>query len=95
MIFGIFRISGHSMLPTLKPNDHVIASNLPYFLREPRIRDIVLFRYNDKILVKRISRLKNKKSFLAGDNKSDTLKIEPIEQKDILGKVLFTISAKG
>ena len=80
------------MMPNLKPNDRVIASSLPYFSREPRIRDIVVFRYNDKILVKRIIRIEDRKYYLEGDNKYDSLKTEPIERDFILGKVIFILN---
>lgn len=89
MIFGIFRISGHSMMPTLKLGDRVVASSIPYLFSKPKIGDIVLFKYRDKIMVKRIKKLENRKIIVAGDNSSDSLKTEPIERSQILGKVII------
>ncbi len=77
------------MMPALKPNDRVIVSSLPYLFLKPKIGDVVVFRYNGEVLVKRIVRIENGKFSLEGDNKSDSLKTEPIERKDILGKVMF------
>ena len=95
MIFGIFRVSGHSMLPAFKPNEGVLASSLPFLFAKPKVRDVVLFRYNDKMLIKRIVRIENERYYIKGDNKSDSMKMEPISRNKILGKVLLTISAKG
>jgi signal peptidase I len=80
------------MLPHFKPNDRIVASNIPYLLRKPKIGDVVLFRYNNKILVKRIVRIENKKYYLAGDNKSDNLKTQPIDRKQILSKAIFVLA---
>ena len=92
MIFGIFRISGHSMIPTLKPRDRVIVSSIPYFFSSPKIGDIIVFKYNNKIIIKRIKKFENGKIIVAGDNSSDTLKIVPIEGDFILGKVIFILN---
>lgn len=79
------------MMPIFKPNDRIIASNILYFFTKPKVGDVVVFRYNDKMLVKRIIRIANKKYYLKGDNKSDNLKIKPIERAKILGKVIFIL----
>lgn len=91
IILGVFKISGHSMMPTLKPGTRVVVSSIPYLFSKPKIGDIVLFKYRDKIMVKRIKKFENRKIIVAGDNSSDSLKTEPIERRDILGKVLLTI----
>jgi len=79
------------MMPTLKPRDRVIVSSISYYFSKPEIGDVVLFRYNNNLMIKRIKKLENGKITVAGDNISDSLKIEPIEQKDILGKVIFKL----
>ena len=91
MVFGIFRISGHSMMPYLKPYDRVIVSSIPYYFSKPKIGDIIVFKYNSKTMIKRIKKLENGKITVAGDNISDSLKIEPVEVRDILGKVLSVL----
>ena len=92
MILGLFKISGHSMLPIFKPNDRVLVSSLPYFFSNPRTNDIIVFKYEGKIMIKRIKKKENSKIFVAGDNSADSLKIEPIEKKEILGKVIYVIT---
>lgn len=91
MIFGIFRISGHSMMPVFKPNDRVIVSSIPYIFSKPRIRDVVVFRYNDKMLVKRIIKVSNNLFEIRGDNKNDSLDVNSVKRDKILGKVIFKL----
>lgn len=91
MLLAIFKISGHSMIPKLSPGDRVVVSNIPYLFIKPGKGEVVLFQYNGKMLVKRIVRIENKRYYLEGDNKPDNLKVEPIEQKNILGKVLWNL----
>ncbi len=89
MILGIYKVSGHSMMPTLNPGDRVFVSSISYFFSKPKVGDIILLKHNDKIMVKRIKKFDNKKIIVAGDNSSDSLKIEPIEKKEILSKVIL------
>lgn len=79
------------MMPYLAPGGRVIVSSIPYIFTKPKIGDVVLFRYNDKMLIKRIKKLENDKITVAGDNSSDSLKTEPVEFGDILGKVLWAL----
>lgn len=89
MILGIYKISGHSMLPYLTPGDRVFVSSIPFLFSKPKIGDVVVLAKDGKMLIKRIVRILNKKYYLEGDNKSDSLKIEPIERNQILGKVIM------
>ena len=50
MLIGIFRVSGHSMLPTLRPGRLVVVSSIPYFFLQPKPGDIVLFKQELKTL---------------------------------------------
>jgi len=79
------------MLPFLKPEDRVIVSQVPYFFSKPKIKDIIVFEYNDKILIKRISKVSGENVNLEGDNKLDTLKFNSIPIARILGKVLIKV----
>ena len=91
MILGIFRISGHSMLPALKPNDRVVVSSIPYILFKPKKGDVVVFKFNSKTMVKRIEKIDHGKIFVEGDNKNDSLKLGHISEIEILGKVIYTL----
>ena len=92
MILGLYKVSGHSMLPHFKPKDRVLVSSLPYLFSKPAIGDAVLLKSNDKILIKRISKFEGNKIIVSGDNKSDSLKIGSIDRGNILGKVIFILN---
>lgn len=52
-----FAVPSASMLPTLRPGDHVVVDKLAYRLGEPRRGDLVVFRRprgGDELLLKRI-----------------------------------------
>lgn len=94
MLLSIFRVSGHSMEPTLTPGQIVLGSSLFYFFVQPAVGDLVLFRYNGKIFVKRVEKINVEKYSITGDNKNDSLdsrKIGWITKKEILGKVLYAL----
>lgn len=79
------------MLPRLNPNDRVIISSIPYFFSKPKIGDIILFEYNKKTMIKKISKISGDRVQVRGENKSDSLKLNNIEMNQILGKVIYVI----
>lgn len=85
MILRKFTVSGHSMQPYLQEGDHVLSLN---FLRV-RKGDVIVFKQDNKYLIKRIKKIAGKEYLLAGDNKKDSLEIKPIQKNDIIGKVVF------
>ena len=91
MLLGRFKISGHSMMPTLIPGESILISTIPYLFSNPKKGEIIVFKYKNKNLVKRIKKISEDDYILEGDNKSDSLKIQNIKQKDIVGKFLFKI----
>ena len=95
MLLGKLKVIGHSMEPALKNNDVILISSILYLFKYPQINDIVAFRFNNKILIKRISKNIENKYFLEGDNSSDSYdsrKFGLIFRKDILGKVIFKLN---
>ena len=97
-----FKIKGHSMEPNLLNNQTVLVSSTPFIFSKPKVGDVVVFKYQNKIYIKRISKIKGgstssrfrgaSKYFLEGDNKKDSLdsrKIGWISRKQILGKIVF------
>jgi len=91
MLLGIFKISGHSMLPNLKPNDRIIVSSLPFIFSKPKVGDAVVIKNIDKLLIKRISKISDGSIFLKGDNNLDSLKIGSVKPKDIKGKAILRL----
>ncbi len=93
--FSIYKVEGHSMEPLLKEGDRVIVSNWSYLFSSPRIGDIIVFNNrnkkdskDNKIYIKRIIAINNNKLSVAGDNKRDSKKLEPISRDEIIGKVI-------
>lgn len=90
-----FKVSGHSMMPTLKPGREILVSSIPYFFSKPRVGDIIAFSFarrdlaNNKPLVKRIKDMKEGKYLVKGDNKEDSREYGWIKRKNILGKVIY------
>lgn len=93
MLLARFKISGHSMLPTLKPNQEILISSLPYFFTKPKIGDIIAFEDNGKYIIKRIKNLKSDAYEVQGDNKTDSKNYDHINRKDIIGKVIYMFSS--
>ncbi|HUC79023.1 MAG TPA: S26 family signal peptidase [Candidatus Saccharimonadales bacterium] len=66
---GVRRVVGDSMTPKLKHNDIILVKKT----RKYRTGDIVGLEFNDKILIKRISRINDSKYYVLGDNQVDSL----------------------
>lgn len=92
MLLKILKVHGHSMQPKIRNGQKVFVSKLPYFFISPKINDIVAFKFEEKIFVKRIKSISKDKHILVGDNKNDSLdsrKIGAIPKKNILGKIVW------
>lgn len=79
------------MEPNLKSGSFFIASSIPFFFFPPRVNDRIVFKNDNKIVVKRISEIENEKYFILGDNKRDSKNFQPIKRKEILGKVIWIL----
>jgi signal peptidase I len=84
-----FKVSGHSMMPILKPGQEILVSSLPYLLRKPRVGDIVAFKKKDLFIVKRIKKVIDSRLQVTGDNTSDSKDYGWIGRSEILGKVIY------
>lgn len=79
------------MQPSLNHGDTVLVNRLSYLFKSPKIGDAVaIYDPRDgKVLIKRISKIDNKKFFVVGDNKkfsTDSRVFGWIEKKDIIGE---------
>ena len=72
------------MEPTLKEGDFVLV----YKWATPKIGDIIAFGYEGKVLVKRITSIKNSHYLVSGDNKTDSRNIPKIKKEQVIGKVI-------
>lgn len=91
MLLSKIKVVGHSMEPTLKQNQIVIVSSIPYLFRKPKIGDIVVLK-RQKYIIKRIAAIKKEQVFVVGDNKKesrDSREFGWIKKDRILGKVIY------
>ena len=79
------------MEPEIKEGSFFISSSLPYIFFEPKIGDNIIFRNNDKIIVKKLVEIRNNMYFINGINKQDSKKFRPLKRIEILGKVIWII----
>jgi len=80
------------MEPALRQGQSVLASSIPYLVSKPKIGDIIFFKKDEKIFIKRVSKIDGDKYFVAGDNQKDSMdsrKFGWINKSDILGKVIY------
>lgn len=94
LLLSRFIISGHSMEPTIHNGQTVLVSSMPYLFSKPKSGDIVAFKKEEKIFIKRIARIERQKYFITGDNKNDSLDSRNfgwIEKKEIVGEVIGKI----
>ncbi len=92
-----FRVMDRSMEPTLREGDQVVASPLPFLLRRPSVGDLVVLRhpFEDRFLVKRISRIEGHLVAVIGDNprrSTDSRVFGPVPLDSLVGKVLLQLS---
>ena len=85
------------MEPTLREGDQVVASPLPYLFRRPSVGDLVVLRhpFEDRFLVKRISRVDGSYISIVGDNRrrsTDSRDFGPVPVDHIVGKVLIRLA---
>ena len=89
-----FKIHGHSMEPTIKNGASVLVSSIPYIFSKPQIGDIVAFKKEKKVLIKRIVKIDVEKYIVSGDNKDDSMDSREfgwILRRDVIGKVIWKI----
>ena len=78
------------MQPSLKEGQIVWVTNWSYLFSKPKVGDIVVFFFQNRELIKRISQVKLDSVEVVGDNKADSLasnELGNIAIKDIVGKV--------
>lgn len=76
------------MLPTLKPNQEVLA--LCWFYKI-KIGDLVVFKKSGKNMIKRVKRIMDKKIYVLGDNRNkstDSREFGWIRLNQVSGKVI-------
>ena len=80
------------MEPYFKNNDKILAVKKYFILI--KVNDVVIVKFKNKILIKRVIKIKDKKYFLKGDNikhSTDSRNFGLIQNKDIIGKMILKI----
>ena len=88
-----FTVKGTSMHPSLQPGQDVLAFNWAYLGKKPKVGDIVVIRYGDKEIVKRIQSINDRTYFVQGDNtneSTDSRDFGSVNLDQIVGKVIFS-----
>ena len=84
-------VTGPSMLPALHDGDRLFISNLG----KPNAGDIVVFKYQDEIYVKRVHQVLAGGAYsVLGDNRAysvDSRDFGPIWSYQIIGRVVFRV----
>jgi phage repressor protein C with HTH and peptisase S24 domain len=86
--FRLCKTSGHSMEPAIRSGSFVLIC---LWARRFKTGDIVAFKYDQKILIKRIIEMHNNQVKIRGDNSSDSLSVDPIEKSQVIGKIIWGI----
>lgn len=90
MLLWKFKIQGHSMEPGIKNGSQILVSNIPFIFFKPKVRDIIAFKNDNKVLIKRIKKIEKSKYFAAGDNNKDSINLW-IGKDNIIGKVIIKL----
>jgi nickel-type superoxide dismutase maturation protease len=87
------RVVGYSMEPTLKNNQTIFVSSIPFFFVKPSVGNVIALSYG-RCMIKRIAKINKDKIFVIGDNEkesTDSRNFGWISMKNILGKVVYKI----
>jgi len=91
LILSRFTIHGHSMEPTILSGQIVLVSNIPFLFFRPKINEIISFKHDGKVFIKRIVKVNKENYFVKGDNEKDSFdsrKVGWIKRQNIIGKVI-------
>jgi phage repressor protein C with HTH and peptisase S24 domain len=89
MLLSLLKANGHSMEPKIKDGSFFLISSIPFLVSKPRINDTIVFKFENKIIVKKIHKIEKEEYFIQGENLKDSKKFEPITKNEILGKVIW------
>ena len=95
-MFGIIKVTGHSLEPLFREGDFVLALKIPFLLRRLRPGDVIVFHHPlYGTLIKQVE------TILAGGEEiwvigvhpdsTDSRQFGPIPAKDVIGKVVWHI----
>ena len=100
-VFGLFRMQGIVMEPSIKDNSIILINKLAYFYREPEEGDVVAFRCNvysedgeGSLLIRRVTSVTGSGVVVSGDTQDAVLDssdqaVGVLRVDELEGKVCF------
>jgi len=97
MMFRLLKVSGDSLEPAYRNGDFVLVSKIPYLFGTVQRGDVIAFRhsvYGTLIKVVRAVRPDKDEIHVVGthDRSVDSREFGTINQKDVIGKVIWHVS---
>jgi len=92
LLFGLFRVSGESMLPTFQSGNLLLGRQ---WLIRPKVGNIIVVLVENRSLIKRISAINGDQIEVLGDNVSfstDSRSFGPISRSCIQAKIIWRLS---
>ncbi|MDC0932677.1 S26 family signal peptidase [Arcobacteraceae bacterium] len=92
-MFKLFRVEGYSLFPLLKEGEVVLCSKL-FSFSTIKVNDIVVFKKNNVVMIKKVKEINSKGYFVQGENPDsiDSRNFGELQKKEILYKVLFNFT---
>ena len=88
-MFKIFKVKGNSMFPNFLDNDFVFITS---FFKKLKEDDVIISKFNNDTIIKRINKIKDNRYYITGDNKEESSNsFGFVNKENILGKVLFKV----
>ena len=92
----VLKVTGDSLSPFFLEGDFVVVSKIPFFLRQPRTGDVVVFEHPSYgTLIKRVERLSpdGEQVYVIGEHplSTDSRQFGPLPLRLLQGKVIWHI----
>ncbi len=87
--FGLVTVNGNSMAPTFSPNEKLLMTK---WLGTIEVGEVIVFKKEDEILIKRVTVASSEYVFVMGDNldnSTDSRSFGFIPISSIIGRILF------
>jgi signal peptidase I len=95
-MFSLLKVEGNSLEPIVMEGDFVIASKIPFLIRQVRAGDLIVFQHVlYKTMIKQVERYEPETGdiYVTGTHSGsiDSRIFGPIQMRDVVGKVIWHI----